>query len=189
MYCLAGWHDPARALVLAHKERGRTGLARSLGRALAPAVRLVTAHPVVLVPVPSRAEVRRTRGHDPVARTAAAAAVALRAGGEHTLALPLLRHARPVADQAGLPASQRASNLAGALLGRPGAAAAVGGSAVVLVDDVLTTGATLAEAARALRAVGCSVAGGVVVAAVEHPTTRMSRSVGLTQPECSRSPR
>jgi predicted amidophosphoribosyltransferase len=128
---------------------------------------------------------RRSRGHDPVARTAAAAAAALRAHGERTVALPLLRHARPVADQAGLTAAERAANLAGALLARPGSATAVGGSALVLVDDVLTTGATLAEAARALGAVGCPVTGAVVVAAVEHPVPRMSGSVGLNQPEGS----
>jgi predicted amidophosphoribosyltransferase len=170
VFCLATWDGPARALVLAHKERARTGLARPLGEALAPAVHLVTGAGigrVLLVPVPSRSGVRRARGHDPVARMSAAAAAALRADGIHALAVPLLRHARTVADQAGLTASQRAANLAGALTVRPGVSAV--GAALVLVDDVLTTGATLAEAARALRASGRTVAGAVVVAAVEHP--------------------
>lgn len=165
-FCLAEWAGPARDLVLAHKERGRTGLAHPLGQALAPAARLAAAGPLVLVPVPSRPAVRRARGHDPVARTAAATAAALRADGTRALALPLLRHVRTVRDQAGLTAAQRAQNLAGALVARPRAAAAEPGSAVVLVDDVLTTGATLAEAARAIRAAGRPVAGAVVVAAV-----------------------
>jgi predicted amidophosphoribosyltransferase len=174
VYCLGGWESPTRELVLAHKERARTGLARPLGRALAPVVRLAGPGPFVLVPVPSRPAVRRARGHDPVARTAAAAAAALRANGERALALPLLRHARTVADQAGLTAAQRAVNLAGALTARPGAAELIRGASLVLIDDVVTTGATLAESARALRAGGCRVAGAVVVAAVERPVGGMS---------------
>jgi predicted amidophosphoribosyltransferase len=173
VFCLSGWESPARELVLAHKERGRTGLADPLGRALVPAAVLAAggagaAGPVVLVPVPSRPGVRRSRGHDPVSRTAAATAATLRADGRRAWALPLLRHARTVSDQAGLTAGQRAANLAGALVVRAGAAGTGSGAPVVLVDDVLTTGATLAEAARALRAAGRTVAGAVVVAAVEH---------------------
>jgi predicted amidophosphoribosyltransferase len=186
VYCLAGWDGPARTLVLAHKERGRTELARPLGRALAPAVRRLATGPVVLVPVPSRAGARRERGHDPVGRMTAAAAAALRADGVRAHALPLLRHARPVADQAGLGVAQRAANFAGALVARPGTAGVVGPADIVLVDDVLTTGATLTEAARALAFRGCRVTGAVVLTAVEHG---MSGSVGLTQPEGSRSPR
>ena len=170
VYCLAGWEGSARELVLAHKERARTGLARPLGRALAPAVARLAAGPIVLVPVPSRPAVRRSRGHDPVARTARATAAALRADGTPALAIPLLRHARTVRDQAGLTASQRARNLAGALVARPGAAAALPAAALILIDDVLTTGATLTEAARALRSVGLEVAGAAVLAAVLRET-------------------
>lgn len=184
VFCLAEWAGPVRELVLAHKERARTGVARPLGTALAPAVlsavglgsgaRLDSrasgrgqAPTIVLVPVPSRREVRRHRGHDPVARTAAATAGALRASGYPAASLPLLRHSRAVRDQAGLGVADRAANLGGALTARPGDVAAVlGATLYVLLDDVLTTGATLAEAARALRMSGRPVAAAVVVAAV-----------------------
>ncbi|WP_019878227.1 ComF family protein [Sporichthya polymorpha] len=164
--CLADWDGAARNLVLAHKERGRTELATVLGRVLAPAVAAAGPGPLLLVPIPSRPGVRRSRGHDPVARTAIAAAAALRAQDRTAQALPLLRHARAVRDQAGLGSAQRARNLAGALVARRGAGVAMPGASVVLIDDVLTTGATLSEAARALREAGIPVLAGAVVAAV-----------------------
>ncbi|MDX3531877.1 ComF family protein, partial [Streptomyces sp. ID05-39B] len=95
----------------------------------------------------------RSRGHDPARRIALAAASELRGRGVPARVAAVLRQRRSVADQAGLNSRQRLGNLAGAL-----AVVAGGGrllrdaGAVVLVDDLVTTGASLAEAARAVRA-------------------------------------
>ena len=77
---------------------------------------------------------------------------------------PVLRLARATADQAGLDAVGRAANLAGAMVVRPGAGV-LGSHAVLVVDDVVTTGSTLAEAVRAVRSTGSRVVGTAVVAA------------------------
>ncbi|KMS77804.1 hypothetical protein ACH49_19240 [Streptomyces leeuwenhoekii] len=108
---------------------------------------------VLLVPVPSARRAVRARGHDPARRIALAAAGELRRSGTPARMLAALRHRRAVADQSGLDSRQRWDNLAGALAVVPGAARLLcGAAAVVLVDDLMTTGASLAEAARAVRA-------------------------------------
>ncbi|WP_328669433.1 ComF family protein [Streptomyces sp. NBC_00328] len=109
--------------------------------------------PVLLVPVPSARRVVRARGHDPTRRIALAAAGELRRTGTPARVLGVLRQRRAVADQSGLNSRQRAVNLAGALevVAGGGRMLAEGGR-VVLVDDLMTTGASLAEAARAVRA-------------------------------------
>ncbi|WP_445036149.1 ComF family protein [Streptomyces hayashii] len=63
----------------------------------------------------------------------------------------VLRQRRPVADQAGLDSRGRLDNLRGALAVVPGGVRMLCGAPVVLVDDLVTTGASLAEAARAVR--------------------------------------
>ncbi|MGW0968636.1 ComF family protein [Streptomyces sp. NPDC002516] len=108
--------------------------------------------PVLLVPVPSARRAVSARGHDPARRIALAAAAELRRTGTPARVLGVLRQRRAVADQSGLNSRQRAANLAGALevAGGGGRLLAEGGR-VVLVDDLMTTGASLAEAARAVR--------------------------------------
>lgn len=171
-----------RDLVVAHKEERRLALARPLGRVLARAVEsaLPAAPPraaAVLVPVPSSPGSVRARGHDPLLRLSRVAAARLRRRGLACTVAPVLVHARSVADQAGLSATGRVANLAGAFTttitpGPAGRALRPFDGDVVVVDDVVTTGASLAEAVRALRAAGRTPVAGVTIAATLRHTPR-----------------
>ncbi|WP_393916746.1 ComF family protein [Halostreptopolyspora alba] len=155
-----------RALLLAFKEHRVRGLATPLGRRLACAVAAAApaGDPPVLVPVPTRGGAARRRGYDPVRLLAATAA---REHGHipHRLRVvaDALAHQRRVAEQTGLDRHRRRANLAGALSARPRAVPDLRGTRAVVVDDVVTTGATLAEASRALRAAGAHVVGAAVL--------------------------
>jgi predicted amidophosphoribosyltransferase len=158
----AAYDGPVRAALLAHKERGRLGLVRPLGRALAAAVLcLDPATEIVLVPIPSTRAAVRTRGHDHAMRLARSAAGTLTRVGRPAQARRLLAPTRALGDQSGLDAAGRAVNRSGAFrLAYPPP-----GGPIVLVDDVRTTGASLAEATRALMAAGVRVHGAATVAA------------------------
>ncbi|KUF13717.1 hypothetical protein AT728_39440 [Streptomyces silvensis] len=168
VHAAAPYGGAVRAVLLAHKERGALPLAEVLGEALAGAVRAalrdagagqVEGGPVLLVPVPSARRAVRARGHDPVRRLALAAAGRLRRAGMPVSVLCVLRQRRAVADQAGLNSRQRQLNLSGALEVAPDAGRLLRDAGrIVVVDDLMTTGASLAEAARALRGV-CGVHG------------------------------
>lgn len=169
----ASYGDAVREIILGHKERGRLGLARPLGEALAVAVAALLENappghggeaPLALVPVPSSRRAVRTRGHDAVARMTRHAALLLRRGGLACTVVPALRHRRAVADQSGLTVPERAENLGGALAVRRSAGRLLAGREVVVVDDIVTTGATLREAWRALEQGGHRPCGAAVVA-------------------------
>ena len=166
-----------RAAVVAFKERGAHGLAGPLGEqvAAALAVLLPDPGPWALVPVPSAPAAVRTRVADVTALLARAASRVLRGRGADVRVVRALRQARRVADQSGLGVDARAANLRGSLRARPAprATASAGERArCLIVDDVVTSGATIVESERALTASGWIVAGAAVVAATPlrvHP--------------------
>jgi predicted amidophosphoribosyltransferase len=176
-WAAAAYEGTVRAMVLGLKERRLLGLAGPLARLLAAAVacELPRGSPLVLVPVPSRPSAVRARGHDPTRTLTAGAAGLLRRDGLRVEARRLLRLRRGVLDQAGLDASQRAANLAGAMHCPAAGVRLVsryGPVRAVLCDDVLTTGSTAREAQRALEEAGL----GVVRVAVAAATRRRSSS-------------
>ena len=124
--------------------------------------------PVSVVPVPSSPSAVRRRGDAPLELLARDAAAQCARSGAVLVVSPALRLRRRVADQAGLNHRQRAANLEHAMAVRPGWQARVQGATCLLVDDVLTTGATLAEAARALRAGGAAHVAAATVAATQR---------------------
>jgi predicted amidophosphoribosyltransferase len=169
---------PVRPALIAFKERGRSELAGPLGTALALAVAaVVSALPggvagrVRLVPVPSSAAALRTRGRDHVRELTARAVAELRARGMAADEARLLRRRGRLRDSAGLSAAQRRANQAGTFVGEPVPGRRSGGVVFVLVDDVVTSGATLTEAAGALVAPGPDD-GPPVLAAVVAATPR-----------------
>lgn len=174
----AAYDGVVRSALLAHKERGRLALVRPLAAALAGAVATLdlAPGPLVLVPAPSRRATVRARGQDHARRLARRTAHLLRQTGVDVTAAGLLLPARELADQSGLDVASRAANLAGALRARR----RLDGVRVVLVDDVVTSGATLVEAARALTAAGALVEGAVVVAATQRTQRSQDHPIGFS---------
>lgn len=162
-----GWYDgELRQLVLAAKEREALGVVGLLGGRVAAAVAawlLATGHggPVVLVPVPSSRAGVAARGLDLPWALAGVAATRLRATGAAASRWRGLRLVRAPRDQSELGRGERLANLAGALRG----VARPPDGVPVVVDDIVTTGATLAEAVRAGSVAGWVPGAAAVVAA------------------------
>jgi len=153
----AEYHGAARDAIHAFKFEGKRALARPLAAlVLEQADPGLSTLPTALIPVPLAPDRERARGFNQAALLAERLATALR--------MPCrprwLVRVRATGPQSDLGAAQRRANVRGAFLAAP----AVAGHHVVVVDDVLTTGATAAECTLALRAAGAAWVGVLAVA-------------------------
>jgi len=148
-----------RRALHALKYAGERRLAEPLGQAVAQRWRRAGAGGDVLVPIPVHVSRRRERGFDQAELIAAVAA--------HSLGLPwtpALVRDRATAPQYRLDRRHRAANVEDAFVAKPDSWRAVDGRWVVLVDDVVTTGATLVAGATTLLGRGAVAVSAVTVA-------------------------
>jgi ComF family protein len=146
------YDDVARTLVHALKYQDRTDLAPTMGRWMARAGSELLAEADLLIPVPlhwRRAWRRRYNQSGALAR-------AIERLSGVTIRGDLLRRVRATEQQIGLSRAQRATNVQGAFQVSTDRQAEVRGRRIVLIDDVLTSGATLDAGARALLRAGAA---------------------------------
>lgn len=167
VWAVAAYDGPVREALVAFKDHGRWALRSSLGVALAASVAAAAAQAhdpahLVLVPAAGSPGSARQRDGEHVLELCHVAARRLRSAGVRARVVPGLVGVRRRHDQVGLGRAARADNLRGSIAPTT---AVRGLRDVVVVDDVVTSGATLAECARALRTVGVEPLAACVVAA------------------------
>lgn len=161
VYAVRGYDPEAARVISGVKDHQRRWLMQLLVQAVSKAcVELLTQSSttegaLLLVPIPSRPGAVRRRGEDVVLTVAERAANALRTQGWRADAHSLLEHSRRVADQTTLTAEQRKQNLDHAFQLSPAwirknGRRVVGHSRIIVIDDLITTGASMQEAHRAL---------------------------------------
>lgn len=161
-YALGEYGGELRELLIGYKEKSRHRLAQPLGALLAEAV--AAAAPVLpLVYIPDTDSAARRRHGDHMRALALHAAETLRHAGRSTVVINALI-SRSRTDSAELDAGGRAEAALGKFELRRGLPA---GAEVLLVDDIITTGSTLAAATRTLAGGGVVVRACVALAATQ----------------------
>ncbi|MBA3294166.1 MAG: ComF family protein [Geodermatophilaceae bacterium] len=189
MAAAATYSGSVRCAVLAAKERDRRELDRPLGAMLASAIGLLLTRgspgsgsfgpaaiwpnrlrPLWLIPVPASPAARRERSRDHVSDWTRWTVRWLRAAQIAACRVPALRRTTSSLDSVGLDAAERAANLSGAFT-LAAVRAPPPGTILVVVDDIVTTGATLVEAAACL-STGFDLGQAQLTAAVVAATQR-----------------
>ena len=161
--------DVSRRLVVGFKHGDRTHGAPAFGRWLARAGAELVGDADIVAPVPLHWRRLARRRFNQSALLAGALVAALPRGAAPRFVPDLLIRQRPTPTQGGLSASARRRNVRGAFAIRHGVAELVAGSRILLVDDVLTTGATVGECARVLMAGGAAAVDILTLARVDRP--------------------
>ncbi|KZS58591.1 ComF family protein [Mycobacterium ostraviense] len=162
VFALGRYTGVRRQAILAVKERGRGDLVSPLARVLAVGIHRLLCWsmvdtPLTVVPAPTRRSAARRRGGDPITRIAGAAVAA----HPDIIVTAALRMRAPARDSVGLDTSARERNIAGRVRLRGPKPR----TEVLIVDDIITTGATARESVGVLQAAGVRVAAVLVIAA------------------------
>ena len=191
------YRDELAQGLLSFKRHGQHQLGKSLGRALASAVRASARGGTgfLLVPVPTSTSAYVSRGFSPVHLLLKQAARQLPGfdvadvlrktpapGGRFPDGYKGLVSRKALAGQKGLGRGARSRRVRGSMQVKFRVRAKVTGRPCILIDDVLTTGATLGEAARALHLAGAQVRGAVVLAATRPPDAAASDAIPAGPP-------
>ncbi len=156
------YRDNGRKIVLALKHGDRHDLARPAARWMAHAVAAITTHDMLVAPIPLHWQRLLHRRFNQSALLSAAVAREI-----HAAHCPdLLLRPRRTPTQDGRDRDGRFANMAGALATHPKRRHLLSGRSVLLVDDVMTSGATLAAATEACRAAGATQVSVVTLARV-----------------------
>jgi len=164
VFALGRYAGARRQAIVALKDRGRMDLSGPLAGVLAVGVNRLLIWglldvPLTIVPAPTRSWAARRRGGDPVARIATLATAA----HPHITVVRALRMKALARDSAGLGSTARERNVAGRVLLTRRRVPTDG--EVLLVDDIITTGATARESVRVLQTAGVRVAAVLALAA------------------------
>jgi ComF family protein len=159
------YDEGCRRLLLGFKHADRTEGAGAFGHWLARAGRELIEDAELIVPVPLHWRRLLARRYNQSALLAGAL------GRESGLRVvpDLLRRTRATPPQGHLGAAARRRNIAGAIAVTPSRAATLQGRRVILVDDVMTTGATASACSRVLRRAGASAVDVLVLARAIRP--------------------
>ncbi|MDT5251155.1 MAG: hypothetical protein QOH07_85 [Mycobacterium sp.] len=164
VFALGRYAAARRRAIIAMKDRGRADLSAPLARSLAFGVHRLLVWglldvPLTIVPAPTRGWAARQRGGDPVTRIATLAT----AGNPDIAVVRALRVKALARDSAGLSSADRERNIAGRVLLTRRCVPVAG--EFLLVDDVVTTGATARESVRILHSAGARVSAVLALAA------------------------
>ncbi len=187
-WAATAYQGVAARVIVAWKDQDRADLSAVLGPLLCGALRVaMDASPqwcdtatqegrVAVIAVPSRAQSTRARGRFPVGDLVDHLVRAQRGPRPLLHRVDALTLGRGVADQAGLDQHQRGENISGAMRLVPQMADGIRDVPILVVDDITTTGNTLAEASATLRTVASGPLLAITVAATARRGTTLAGS-------------